>query len=321
MRLDASDLCEGEVRCELRCPWHEEVPEPLPVVAVSNETRMDRCLFVGNLPVGAFEPRLRELFSSVGELLSVRLLADSAQKMKGYAFCEYGNAAKAMEALEGFDYNGHELRVRCAIEVLRERGLTQPQPWFDRMLSAKGSPESETTASYPHRSSRSVPSVARETIERAPSERDPSEEARNKSDVWERLFDERRVEYYWNHSTGGSSWDPPRCGFWQRSTGARAGAHYFYHNISGKSRWELPSVAYVHAHPAEIADPPVVARPTQARAPKLQLKACPKSKMLGREDEDASEPSSDQLPAYVRWAPWQDNEGDDDDRRKRLREV
>ncbi|CAL8141447.1 unnamed protein product [Orchesella dallaii] len=61
------------------------------------------------------EEKLREIFSEVGEVLSLKLVFDrETGKPKGYGFCEYKDVQTAMSAmrnLNGYEINGRILRV------------------------------------------------------------------------------------------------------------------------------------------------------------------------------------------------------------------
>jgi RNA recognition motif-containing protein len=75
-------------------------------------------LFVGNLPFGATEDALRDLFSPFGEVQQVRIMTDrETGKSRGFAFVEMAqddDAAKAIAALNGKDLNGRALTINEA---------------------------------------------------------------------------------------------------------------------------------------------------------------------------------------------------------------
>lgn len=75
-------------------------------------------LFVGNLPFGASEEALRDLFSPFGEVQQVRIMTDrDTGKSRGFAFVEMAqddNAAKAIATLNGKDFGGRALTVNEA---------------------------------------------------------------------------------------------------------------------------------------------------------------------------------------------------------------
>src|SRR5512136_1621122 len=65
---------------------------------------MSARLFVGNLPFDVTETELKELFAPVGPLSYVFLPVDrETGKKRGFAFVEFGDEAKAGEALRRFN--------------------------------------------------------------------------------------------------------------------------------------------------------------------------------------------------------------------------
>lgn len=78
-------------------------------------------LFVGNLPWSMTEDDLTSLFSEYGELEDVHLVTDRySGRSRGIAFIKFAgeegetNAAAAMEAVNGQEHDGRELRVNIA---------------------------------------------------------------------------------------------------------------------------------------------------------------------------------------------------------------
>ena len=78
-------------------------------------------LFVGNLPWSMAEEDLTSLFSEYGELEDVHLVTDRySGRSRGIAFVKFAgddgekNAATAMEAVNGQENDGRELRVNVA---------------------------------------------------------------------------------------------------------------------------------------------------------------------------------------------------------------
>jgi len=87
---------------------------------------MGKQIYVGNLPFSATEDELRELFAPHGNVLSVKLVTDrDTGRPRGFGFMEMeeDEAAAAIEALDGKDFNGRTLRVNLA----RERGSEGPK--------------------------------------------------------------------------------------------------------------------------------------------------------------------------------------------------
>ncbi|MCM8543113.1 MAG: RNA-binding protein, partial [Lentisphaeraceae bacterium] len=72
-------------------------------------------IYVGNLPYTANEEDLKELFSNHGEVTSVRIITDrDTGQSKGFGFIDMSNddeATSAIEALEGAEFQGRNLRV------------------------------------------------------------------------------------------------------------------------------------------------------------------------------------------------------------------
>jgi RNA recognition motif-containing protein len=66
-------------------------------------------LYVGNLTYSVDEAQLRELFSNYGDVKDVRVI-----ERKGFGFVEFETveeAEKAMEALNGTEFEGRTLRI------------------------------------------------------------------------------------------------------------------------------------------------------------------------------------------------------------------
>lgn len=77
-------------------------------------------LYVGNLPFSASEAEIQELFSQYGDVASVALITDrETGRPRGFGFVEMsedGEADKAIEALNGYDFGGRTLTVNEARE-------------------------------------------------------------------------------------------------------------------------------------------------------------------------------------------------------------
>jgi len=74
-------------------------------------------LFVGNLPFSATEDSVRALFAPHGTIESLALINDrDTGRPRGFGFIEMSNsdAARAMQALNGKDFDGRALKVNEA---------------------------------------------------------------------------------------------------------------------------------------------------------------------------------------------------------------
>ncbi|HEU4687135.1 MAG TPA: RNA-binding protein [Vicinamibacterales bacterium] len=80
-------------------------------------------LYVGNLPFSASEETLRAVFAEYGTVQTVSLVNDrQTGTPRGFGFVEMssGDAAKAMQGLNGKDFDGRPLKVNEAQD--RDRG-------------------------------------------------------------------------------------------------------------------------------------------------------------------------------------------------------
>ena len=85
-----------------------------------------KTIYVGNLPFEASEDDVQQLFSQYGEVGSVSLVSDrETGSPRGFGFVEMSpeEAAKAVDALDGVDFGGRNLRVNEA----RDRGARPPR--------------------------------------------------------------------------------------------------------------------------------------------------------------------------------------------------
>lgn len=75
-------------------------------------------IYVGNLDYKLEESELEEVFNEYGEVSSVKIITDKyTGKSKGFGFVEMPNdeqAEAAIEALDGKEVNGRQLRVNKA---------------------------------------------------------------------------------------------------------------------------------------------------------------------------------------------------------------
>ena len=80
-------------------------------------------LFIGNLPFSATEQSVRALFEPHGTIESIALINDrDTGRPRGFGFIEMSSsdASKAMQALNGKDFEGRALKVNEAQS--KERG-------------------------------------------------------------------------------------------------------------------------------------------------------------------------------------------------------
>ena len=82
-------------------------------------------LFVGNLPFTATEASVRTLFAAHGTVDSVALITDrDTGRPRGFGFVEVSSAdaSRAIDALNGKDFEGRALKVNEAQERERSGG-------------------------------------------------------------------------------------------------------------------------------------------------------------------------------------------------------
>jgi len=76
-----------------------------------------KSIYVGNIPFGATEDDVRDLFASHGKVASVKLVEDrETGRFRGFGFVEMGDAEAldAIEALDGSSMGGRTLKVNEA---------------------------------------------------------------------------------------------------------------------------------------------------------------------------------------------------------------
>ncbi|RPB05180.1 hypothetical protein L873DRAFT_1663738 [Choiromyces venosus 120613-1] len=86
-----------------------------------------KIVFVGNIPYGLTEEQITEIFSSVGRVLSFRLVYDrETGRPKGFGFAEYSDqetAASAVRNLDNHEIMGRKLRVDFSHEGNATEGM------------------------------------------------------------------------------------------------------------------------------------------------------------------------------------------------------
>lgn len=89
-------------------------------------------MFVGNVPYDVDEEQLKKVFSTVGPIVSLRLMYDKdTRQPKGYGFCEYKDqetAYAAMRNLHNVEVGGRPLRVDWADHTLKVTEGVMRQP-------------------------------------------------------------------------------------------------------------------------------------------------------------------------------------------------
>jgi RNA recognition motif-containing protein len=88
-------------------------------------------LYVGNLPFTTTEDAVRELFSKHGSVEKVSLINDrDTGRPRGFGFVEMAqaDASRAMQALNGLDFDGRALKVSEAQDRERSGGGNRGGP-------------------------------------------------------------------------------------------------------------------------------------------------------------------------------------------------
>jgi RNA recognition motif-containing protein len=84
---------------------------------------MSTNLFVGNLPFTTSSPDLDQLFSPYGAVSRAQVITDrDTGRSRGFGFVEMDSAdeaQKAIDALDGSDFSGRQIKVNVARERSR----------------------------------------------------------------------------------------------------------------------------------------------------------------------------------------------------------
>jgi RNA recognition motif-containing protein len=89
-------------------------------------------IYVGNLPFSATEESVRALFAQQGTVETLSLIMDrETGRPRGFAFVEMakGDAARAIQNLNGRDMDGRALKVNEAQDKPRGGGGGAPRRW------------------------------------------------------------------------------------------------------------------------------------------------------------------------------------------------
>lgn len=137
---------------------------------------------VGNIPYEATEEKLKDIFSEVGPVISLKLVFDrESGKPKGYGFCEYKDqetALSAMRNLNGFEIGGRTLRVdnacteKSRMEMAALLSGPQVENPYGEHCDAEMAPEiiSKTIASLPPEQMYELMKQMKECIQNNPHE-------------------------------------------------------------------------------------------------------------------------------------------------------
>ena len=85
----------------------------------------NKTIYVGNISYNANRKELEDLFSEYGDVHSVRIMTDKhTRKSRGYGFVEMDgdNIYKAIDALNGYEFKGRNLKINEATERSNKRG-------------------------------------------------------------------------------------------------------------------------------------------------------------------------------------------------------
>lgn len=120
-------------------------------------------IYVGNLPYSVRDEELRATFETFGTVDAAEVIFDKrTRRSRGYGFVEMGNeeeARRAIEALNGKEFHGRELRVDAS------------QPKSEKPLRSEGSERGERTdrgersERAPRRAPAPAPSAVREVAQ------------------------------------------------------------------------------------------------------------------------------------------------------------
>lgn len=95
-------------------------------------------IYVGNLPYEVSENDLQDLFSQYGQVSRTNIIMDHGTgRARGFAFVEMASedeGQKAIDSLNGQDYNGRTLTVNIA----RPRENNRPRMGGDRGFAGNG---------------------------------------------------------------------------------------------------------------------------------------------------------------------------------------
>ena len=90
---------------------------------------MSNTIYVGNLAWGATEESLKEFFSPVGEVSSVKIITDrETGKSRGFAFVTMENSAQAIQEFNGKEFMERPLKINEATDKPPQREFQPREP-------------------------------------------------------------------------------------------------------------------------------------------------------------------------------------------------
>ncbi len=93
---------------------------------MNRKTKVNKKVYVANLPSGTSEPELRALFSNAGDVMSVNIVKDrQTGQPRGFAFVEMSNqweTRRAVSMLNRRNFMGKDLLVK---EAMASRGFRE----------------------------------------------------------------------------------------------------------------------------------------------------------------------------------------------------
>ena len=93
-------------------------------------------LYVGNLSFNTDEPQLTQLFASLGEVVSVRLIRDrETGQSRGFGFVEMADSSAGQKACDSLNQQEFDQLVKEA----RDEGFGEIADWFETLAKAERS--------------------------------------------------------------------------------------------------------------------------------------------------------------------------------------
>jgi RNA recognition motif-containing protein len=89
---------------------------------------MSKKLYVGNMSYNTTNEELQQLFSEYGTISEVKIITDQiSNRSKGFGFVTFEDANScqgAIDALNGFEFNGRTLKVNIAEDRAKKRDFS-----------------------------------------------------------------------------------------------------------------------------------------------------------------------------------------------------